>query len=226
MLTKLEDSGATFEHKPLFSPVQAHVASLDSLKAWKATKKECPVLCPPALTAQRLAHKYDAVLREGDKMETNALLMEAYMSNKLQDAALLGFTAHPFNLVSLKKIKSRGLKLFPLGTCTLVQEKDYEKYVEKSKGIVVWYKKVAYHVQPFKAMQNFEKPDSGSLCPFFWVKAAEKPELVNMSTAWIDFKGLQFPVLQNDGAVEQHTVLLKAPETVAQLPPAKRAKTS
>ena len=71
-----------------------------------------------------------------------------------------------------------------------------------------------------------EKPDSGSLCPFFWVKAAEKPELVNMSTAWIDFKGLQIPVLQNDGAVEQHTVLLKAPETVAQLPPAKRAKTS
>ena len=226
MLTKLEDSGATFEHQPLFTAVEKHVVSLDSLKNWKATKKECPVLCSPALTAERLVQNYDVVLKESEKWQVQSLLMEAYLANKSQDAAFLGFTAHPFNLVSLKKIKSKGIKLFPLGTCTVVQEKDYEKIVEKCKAIVVWYKKVAYQVQPFKAMLNFQKPETGSLCPFFWVKATETLENVNMSSSWFEFKGLQIPVLQNDEAVEPHTVLLKASEIVPQLPPTKKAKTS
>lgn len=225
VLTRMDDSGASFEHKPLFSAVEIHVASLDSLKAWKATKKECTLLCSPGLTAERLAHNYDVVLKEGDKWQVNALLMEAYLANKPGDGGVLGFTAHPFNLVALKKIRSKGIKLFPLGTCTAVQEKDYEKIVQKCKAIVVWYKKVAYQVQPFKPMLNFEKPDTGSLCPFFWVKTTETLENVNMSCSWVDFKGLQIPILQNEEAVEQHQILLKADAIVPQLPPAKRAKT-
>ena len=228
VLKKLEDSGATFEHKPMFAALEAHVAELASLKKWKATKKECPLLCPTDLASARLAHNYDIVLQEGDKMQANALLMEAYMSNK-QDATLLGFTAHPSNLVSLKKIKVKGLKLYPLGTCTVAQEKDHEKYVEKCKATVVWYKKIAYQVQPFKAMVNFQKPDSGTLCPFFWVKAIEADEMteeINMSTTWVDYKGLQIPVLVNEEAVEQHTLLLKTSEVVPQLPPAKKARVS
>ena len=121
MLKKLEDDGATFEHTPLFGIPEEQKVALDSLKQWKHTKKECPMLCPSQLTLERLPHNFELVAKEGAKMKVNNLLMEAYMANKLPND-LLGFTSHPSNLVLLKKVKKKEKKLFPLGTCTLVQQ--------------------------------------------------------------------------------------------------------
>ena len=226
MLTKLEDGGATFDHKPLFGDKESILASLDSLKRWKLTKRECPSLCPSSLTIQRLPQNYDLVLKEADKIQANALLKEAYMNNVLKDTDMLGFTAHPSGLVTLKKVKKSQLKLFPLGTCTPVQDKEYEKVVEKGKSVVVWFKGVAYQVQPYKSLAKFDPEENGALCPYFWVKAIEGDDQTNMSTTWVDFNGLQIPTLQNEEIVGPQMFLLKAKEAVPSLPPAKKAKTS
>ena len=57
------------------------------------------------------------------------------------DEELLGFTCHPNAIFALKKLKKKELKLLPIGNCVPVQEKEYDKIVNKGKGVVVWYAK-------------------------------------------------------------------------------------
>lgn len=224
-LVHMDDTGAKFQHTPLFGNVVEEMVDLACLKKWKMTKKDPQKFCPPQLTCERLPHKCEIVLKEAERMKVNALLMEAYMANKPAEDDLLGFTCHPAAIFALKKIKKKELKLLPLGTCVPVLEKDYDKIVNKGKAVVVWFAQKAYQVQPFKALTNFEKPDSSSiLCPFFWVKASEKQDAINMSASWMEMKGLQIPVLENSDGVKQQTLLRKAADVIVQQPPAKKAK--
>lgn len=224
-LIDMDDTGAKFHHTPLFGDVLEVKVGLDLLKKWKFTKKDPQQFCPAQLTCQRLPHNCEAVLKEMEKIQVNALLMEAYMANRPADEELLGFTCHPNAIFALKKLKKKELKLLPIGNCVPVQEKEYDKIVNKGKGVVVWYAKKAYQVQPFKALANFQKPDANSiLCPFFWVKPSDKEGAVNMTTSWMEIKGLQIPVLENPDSLKHQTVLCKAADLIVQQPPAKKAK--
>lgn len=224
VLSSLEDTGATFQHKPLFGDVFELKEGLDALKAWKPTKKENQSLCDLTLCAQRLPHHYDIVLKEMDKMEVNALLVNAYKENVPKDDAMLGFTQHPSNLVLLKKAKKKEIKLFPLGQCSVVADQDLQQVLEKGKQVLVYYKSKAYAVQPFKALTNFVKAESGTLCPYFFVRIAEEESQANMAMTWVDHKGLKIPVLENKDALNKETLLFKDAGEQAKGPPKKKAK--
>ena len=202
-----------------------HCQDLASLKQWKHTKRETTQLCPPALCAQRMAYNFPSVQKEADKMYVNAILMEAYMTNKLKEDDMVSFTLHPNNLVLMKKAKKKELRFFPAGTCTAVPEKDLEKIVEKNKATLVWYKNKPFNVQPFKAVTSLEKPENGIFCPFFWAKASEEASEINLATGWVDFKQLKIPVLENPDGISPQTLLFKSTEEHLELePPAKKAK--
>lgn len=226
MLSSLENTGATFQHKPLFGDVLEVKEALDALKNWKPTKKENQCLCDLSLAAERLPHKYDVVLKEMEKIEVNALLVEAYKKNVPKDDAMLGFTQYPTNLVSLKKIQQKHLKLYPLGQCSAVADKDLQQILEKGKQVLVYYKAKPYAVQPFKALTNFGKADSGTLCPYFFVKVAEEEAQGNLSLSWVDHKGLKIPVLENQDAINKETLLFRDADGQAKEPPKKKAKKS
>ena len=226
VLRSIDDNGAHFEHKPLFGSVVKHSEPLETLKQWKPTKKEMPQLCPPNLCQERLPHNSTMVLKEAERMQVNALLMEAYMANKPDTDDLLNFTCHPSNLVLMKKVKKKAVQLFPVGLCSLVHRKDLHKILEKGKAVLVWWGDTPYQVQPFKTMANFNKADSdnGTLCPFFWVKGSADESTTNMTLAWVDFKHLKIPVLENQEPIAAETLLLRPDEGIAQEPPAKKAK--
>ena len=92
----ISDSEAVFEHQPLFAPPLPVVVKdqLSSLKKWKLTKKEPTMLCPQSLCKERLAHNVLVVQKDIDKAAATQLLMEAYMSNKVEDESLLAFAKH------------------------------------------------------------------------------------------------------------------------------------
>lgn len=144
-----------------------------------------------------------------EKMEVNALLVEAYKQNIPKDDAMIGFTQHPSNVVLLKKAKKKEIKLFPLGHCSAVADKDLEQVVEKGKQVLVYYAGKAYAVQPFKSLTNFGKADSGCLCPYFFLKACDDEDLVKLTTTWVDHKSLKIPVLENKDVIEAKTLLFK-----------------
>ena len=226
VLHSIDENGAHFEHKPLFGSVVKHSEPLETLKQWKVTKKEMTQLCPPSLCQERLPHNSTMVRQEAERMQVNALLMEAYMANKPDSDDLLNFTCHPSNLVLMKKVKKKALQLFPVGPCSLVQKKDLHNILEKGKAVLVWWGDIPYQVQPFKTMGNFNKPDTdnGILCPFFWVKGSEDESTTNMTLSWVEFKHLKIPVLENQEAIPAETLLLRPDEGIAQEPPAKKAK--
>ncbi|CAK9010996.1 unnamed protein product [Durusdinium trenchii] len=225
ILKSIDDTGAHFEHSPLFGDPLKHCQDLASLKQWKHTKRETTQLCPPALCAQRMAYNFPSMQKEADKMYVNAILMEAYMTNKLKEDDMVSFTLHPNNLVLMKKAKKKELRFFPAGTCTAVPEKDLEKIVEKNKATLVWYKNKPFNVQPFKAVTSLEKPENGIFCPFFWAKASEEASEINLATGWVDFKQLKIPVLENPDGISPQTLLFKSTEEHLELePPAKKAK--
>lgn len=224
-LVHLDGTGAKFQHTPLFGDILEQQVDLASLKKWKLTKKDPQQFCPPQLTCERLPHKCEVVLKEAEKIKVNNLLMEAYMAHKPADEDSLGFTCHPAALFALKKLNKQQLKLLPIGTCVPVLEKEYDKIVNKGKGVVVWFGQKAYQVQPFKVLTNFQKPDANSiLCPFFWVKTSDKEDVINMTTSWLETQGLKIPVLENSDPVKQQTLLCKAADVIVQQPPAKKAR--
>ena len=112
VLKSLDDHKATFEHRPLFGEALVVHEDLDSLRKWKATKKDVTTMCPKAVCIARLPHNLDMVQKEMDKAQATALLMEAYMTNKPNDDTLLAFTCHPANLVLMKNVKKKQLKLY------------------------------------------------------------------------------------------------------------------
>ena len=227
ILQALDDSEAIFEHKPLFTASEIVKEQLDSLKKWRPTKKEPTIMCPQQLCTSRLPHNVDTVQKEIEKAIVNQLLMEAYMNNKLADDSLVGFALHPSNLFVMKKLKKKELKLYPLGTCSAAPEKDQANFLEKTKNVVVWFNEKPYLIQPFKNLSSFTKPESGTLCPYFWVKSTEAEEDINLQTAWVNHKGLKIPTLQNEDAIQAHTVLLKSSgQQPKGAPKAKKAKTS
>ena len=157
VLSSLEDDGATSHHKPLFGDVLEHKENLDALKQWKPTKKESQSLCDQQLCIQRLPQNYEVTLKDIDKIQANALLVEAYMKNITKDDSMLGFTQHPSNLVLLKKAKKKEIRLFPVGLCSAVADKDLQQVLDKGKQVLVYYKEKAFAVQPSKALANFSK---------------------------------------------------------------------
>ncbi|CAK9113132.1 Uncharacterized protein SCF082_LOCUS52448 [Durusdinium trenchii] len=225
VLKSLDDHKATFEHRPLFGEALVVHEDLDSLRKWKATKKDVTTMCPKAVCIARLPHNLDMVQKEMDKAQATALLMEAYMTNKPNDDTLLAFTCHPANLVLMKNVKKKQLKLYPMGTCSFIPAKEQETFLEKTKNAVVWYKEKPYQVQAFKAFSSFTKPDTeaGTLCPYFWVKSCDDQEEVNLQKSWTVYKGLKIPILENGEMIEAQTVLLKSAEQLEQ-PPAKKGK--
>ena len=99
--------------------------------------------------------------------------------------------------------------------------------MEKTKNVVVWFNEKPYLIQPFKNLSSFTKPESGTLCPYFWVKSTEAEEGINLQTVWVNHKGLKIPTLQNEDAIQAHTVLLKSSgQQPKGAPKAKKAKTS
>lgn len=226
ILKNVTESNAIFEHQPLFASSQVVNEQLDSLKKWRLTKKEPTMMCPQQLCTARLPHNVDFVKKDIEKAVVSHLLMEAYMSNKLDDDSLLGFAAHPSNLFLMKKVKKKELKLYPIGTCSAVPEKDQAKTLEKTKNVVVWFNKRPYLIQPFKNLTSFTKPETGTLCPFFWVKSSEKQEEINLQTAWVTHKGLQIPILENDDPIQAQAILLKSSGQQPQGPPAKKARST
>lgn len=224
ILKSVNDSEAIFEHQPLFTATELVKEQLDSLKMWRLTKKEPTMMCPQQLCTSRLPHNVDIVTKEIEKVTVTHLLMEAYMNNKLADDNLLGFTSHPSNLFVMKKVNKKALKLYPLGTCSAVPEKDQAKFLENTKNVVVWFNKKPYVIQPFKNLASFTKPDAGTLCPYFWVKNSEKEEDINLQTTWVNHRGLQIPILENGEPIQAHAVLLKSSGKSPQGPPAKKAK--
>ena len=221
----MNDSEAIFEHKPLFSATELVKEQLDALKKWRLTKKEPTIMCPQQLCTSRLPHNVDTVQKEIEKATVTQLLMDAYMSNKLADESLVGFASHPSNLFVMKKVKQKALKLYPLGTCSAVPEKDQAKFLEKTKNVVVWFNQKPYVINPFKNLSSFTKSDSGSLCPYFWVKSTEEEENINLQTSWVNHKGLVLPILENEEAIQAHTVLLKSSgQQVLGPPKAKKAR--
>ena len=226
ILADLNDTEATFEHRPLFDSAEQVKEKLDSLKKWKPTKKEPTMMCPQHICISRLPHNVDIVKKEIDKTMATHLLMQAYMSHKVADESLLGFATHPSNLFLLKKIKKKDLKLYPFGNCLPVAEKDQTKVFENTKNVLVWFKDKPYLVQPFKNLSSFTKPEAGTLCPYFWVKSSEEEEEINLQTVWVNFQGLQIPTLQNEDAIPEHSVLLKSSEQQPHEPPAKKARSS
>lgn len=167
VLFSLGNDGAKFQFKPLFGDALEVSESLDALKKWKPTKKENQSLHDQQLCIPRLPHHYDLVLKEMEKMEVNALMVQAYKQNIPKDDAMIGFTQHPSNVVLLKKAAKKQVRLFPLGHCSAVADKDLPSVVEKGKQTLVYYKGKGFAVQPFKTLTNFDKPDSGCLCPYF-----------------------------------------------------------
>lgn len=229
ILKAVDDKKATFQHVPLFADALVVTEELTSLKKWRATKKEPTALCPAKLTTDRLPHNLEMVQKEVDKVQATALLMEAYMNNKVGDG-VLAFVSNPSNLAVLKKVKKKEIKLFPMGTCSLVPVKDQTKILEKAKHCVAWYKTKPYQIQPFKSFNNFAKPEeTGTLCPYYWVRSSGDDEEINLKMAWVEYRGLHIPILENEEPIEPKTLLLKSSdpdEVFAKGPPAKKAKTA
>jgi hypothetical protein len=231
VLSSLEDTGATFQYTPLFGNAVDPTESLDARNKWRPTKKENQSLLDQQLCIQRLPHKYELVLKDMERIEVNALLVDAYKQNLPKDDAMIGFTQHPSNVVLLKKAKKKEITLFPLGQCSAVADKDLQQVLNKGKQVLVYYNGKAYAIQPFKTWTSFQKADSGCLCPYFFVRACEDEEDARLATTWVDHQGLKIPVLQNQGPLEAHTLLYKADHdpacarpNEAKQPPKKKAK--
>ncbi|CAK8988160.1 unnamed protein product [Durusdinium trenchii] len=229
ILKAVDDKKATFQHVPLFADALVVTEELTSLKKRRATKKEPTALCPAKLTTDRLPHNLEMVQKEVDKVQATALLMEAYMNNKVGDG-VLAFVSNPSNLAVLKKVKKKEIKLFPMGTCSLVPVKDQTKILEKAKHCVAWYKTKPYQIQPFKSFNNFAKPEeTGTLCPYYWVRSSGDDEEISLKMAWVEYRGLHIPILENEEPIEPKTLLLKSSdpdEVFGKGPSAKKAKTA
>ncbi|CAL1135362.1 unnamed protein product [Cladocopium goreaui] len=155
VLSSLEDTGATFQYTPLFGNAVDLTESLDALNKWRPTKKENRSLLDQQLCIQRLPHKYEIVLKDMERIEVNALLVDAYKQNLPKDDAMIGFTQHPSNVVLLKKAKKKEITLFPLGQCSAVADKDLQQVLNKGKQVLVYYNGKAYAIQPFKTWTSF-----------------------------------------------------------------------
>ena len=221
----IKDGCGVFKHVPLFGEAIEVVASTEELKDWKNTKKEACQLCPTEVVKARLPEACSFVLDEWAKMNASFLLAEASKLNNKASFDMVAFTSFPNGLMSVKKLKSKELQIYPVGS--LVKIKEQEKADELlAKGVVlVRFKGTAYLIQTFKAFNPCKSDDPGVVCPYFYVKTSEGEDEVNMQVSWKAHSDLQIPVLENSKAIDKHTWLLKGKD-VSTAPPAKRPKRS
>jgi len=196
-LKNVEDDGAFFLHAPIFGmPVEVK-AGLDALNEWKKTKKESQVLLESNIVKKRLPHNAPVVAEEALKAEAQHLLFQAYAHSSKPSEDQLGFAYNPHGLVCLKKVKKKGLQLYPIGLLG--------KFKEGSKATYVVFKGSKFSITPLKTWNpTLKSEDPGMLCPYFAIKSIDESAKVNMHITWVQYEGLRLPILENpDGLGEE-----------------------
>ena len=196
-LKNVEDDGAFFLHAPIFGmPVEVK-AGLDALNEWKKTKKESQVSLESNIVKKRLPHNAPVVAEEALKAEAQHLLFQAYAHSSKPSEDQLGFAYNPHGLVCLKKVKKKGLQLYPIGLLG--------KFKEGSKATYVVFKGSKFSITPLKTWNpTLKSEDPGMLCPYFAIKSIDESAKVNMHITWVQYEGLRLPILENpDGLGEE-----------------------
>lgn len=204
-LMKIEDDGAFFVHVPIFGmPVEVK-AGLDALNEWKKTKKEPHLLLESDIVKKRLPHNAPVFAEEALKAEAQHLLFQAYQHSSKPSEDQLGFAYNPHGLVCLKKVKKKGLQLYPIGLLG--------KFKEGSKATYVVFKGSKFSITHLKTWNPTMKPeDPGMLCPYFAIKSTDDSDWVNMHMIWVQYEGLRLPILENPDGLDEETYLYKGQE--------------
>lgn len=182
--TQITDDCASFKHQPLFGIADLLEVKLEDLKHWKAFAGKPPVLVNSALALSCSAKNSAAVLQEAITSQAYIMLYNHFMANDPpQDA--FHFSCNPMTVHSAKKFTSKSLKLFPLGSLTLIEASKADKH-----NCVVKYKDASlgadlFHlaVQQPRASLNLDKiedNDKAVLVPFWWVTSTSEEDMANM----------------------------------------------
>ena len=213
-----------FEHQPLFDSSIVIHADFHSLKQWKVTKQQPPLLCPVELMNSRSGTSSDSsIYMDMCRGEVQSIVNEAYLQHLPGDQLL--FSLHPSNVFCSTKVKKNEISLYPVGVVHMVKPAD----VPKIKGIHLKYKGFDWTLTPYRSLPAFDDSKAGYLVAYNWVQTTEEAEEANMTVKWLTIRGLSLPVLQNCVPLSKHDALVRTaitpPEKVEGIPPSKKRKT-
>lgn len=161
------------EHQPFFDPIEKITVELPDLKGWKVHKGTEPQMRTDEQCSQWIAHHSPMLQEEMLKAAVQHKLLQLCSGNGVENGALT-FTIGPSGVWSKKSFKKGQLKLFPAGTISKM--KDASKHKAKA---VVSSSGFQFAVNPFKSNTEFED-GKGVLDAFYWIKATEDLDAVNM----------------------------------------------
>ncbi|CAK9015872.1 Uncharacterized protein SCF082_LOCUS12940, partial [Durusdinium trenchii] len=177
-------------------------ADFHSLKQWKVTKQQPPLLCPVELMKSRTGTSSDSsIYMDMRRGEVQSIVNEAYLQHLPGDQLL--FSLHPSNVFCSTKVKKNEINLYPVGVVHMVKPAD----VPKIKGIHLKYKGFDWTLTPYRSLPAFDDSKAGYLVAYNWVQTAEEEEEANMTVKWLTIRGLSLPVLQNCVPLSKHDAL-------------------
>ena len=189
VMVGVEDDKVVFQHQSLLGePMRVQVPASAELGNWKKTKRVQPVVLDAVKAS---GYTVSASRMQAEAFELGQAQLELYREfiAKHDDKKDISFVTPPSGLLVTAPIRKGALSLVAFGQLTIVKEPSKVK-----DGVWVG----TYLLQGPKVVSDFEKLDDKSLLvPFWYVRATNEKELVNMTFVHKELGSLKVPSYLN-----------------------------